>query len=57
MKDYYYILGVSKNATQVEINLAYRKLSKKFHPDLNKQDKFWSCISPIGKKEKFNGKR
>ena len=38
-KDLYQILGVSKTATDSEIKSAYRKLARKYHPDLNKDDK------------------
>ena len=37
-RDYYDVLGVSKSADANEIKRAYRKLAKKYHPDMNKAD-------------------
>ncbi len=64
-KDYYEILGVSKNATEVEIKAAYRKLAIKHHPDKNPGDvkaeeKFKECaeaysvLSDAGKRASYD---
>ncbi|MDP1969882.1 MAG: DnaJ C-terminal domain-containing protein [Methylobacter sp.] len=36
-KDYYKIMGLSRNSTQDEIKRAYRKLARKYHPDVSKE--------------------
>jgi molecular chaperone DnaJ len=64
MKDYYDILGVSKSADDKEIKNAYKKLSKKYHPDVssepNAENKFkeiseaYSVLSDKSKREKYD---
>ena len=39
MADYYQVLGISRNADEKEIKSAYRKLARKYHPDVNPGDK------------------
>ncbi|MBG9988162.1 molecular chaperone DnaJ [Aerococcaceae bacterium DSM 111176] len=37
-RDYYDVLGVSKDASEAELKKAYRKLSKQYHPDINQEE-------------------
>ncbi len=64
-KDYYKILGVDKDTSQNDIKKSYRKLAKKYHPDLNPndnkaQEKFkelneaYEVLGDAGKKKKYD---
>ena len=63
-KDYYEILGVSKTASQDEIKSAFRKLAKKYHPDVSKEEnaaeKFkeaqeaYAVLSDEGKRKQYD---
>lgn len=64
-RDYYEVLGVDKNASDDEIKKAYRKMAKKYHPDLNPGDKeaeknfkevneAYEVLSDSGKKARYD---
>ena len=36
-RDYYEVLGLNKSASKDDIKSSYRKLAKKYHPDINKE--------------------
>ena len=53
-KDFYDVLGVSKNASPEELKSAYRKLAVKYHPDKNPGDKAYGILSDKEKKQNYD---
>lgn len=63
-RDYYKVLGIEKNATKDDIRQAYRKLAKKYHPDISKEpdaeEKFkevqeaYACLSDDQKRNQYD---
>ena len=47
-KNYYDILGVDKNASEDEIKSAFRKMAKKYHPDINKTPEAEAKFKEVG---------
>ena len=47
-KDYYEIMGVKRDATQAEIKRAYRKLARKYHPDVSKEEDAEARFKEVG---------
>ena len=47
-KDYYKIMDVAKDASQDEIKRAYRKLARKYHPDVSKESNAEEHFKEVG---------
>jgi curved DNA-binding protein len=47
-RDYYEVMGVARDATQDEVKRAYRKLARKYHPDVSKEGDAEECFKEVG---------
>ncbi|MCX7116894.1 MAG: DnaJ domain-containing protein [Legionellales bacterium] len=47
-KDYYQVMGVGRDATDKDIKLAYRRLARKYHPDISKEPKAEEKFKEVG---------
>ncbi len=66
MRDYYYILGIPPDATEADITAAFRKLSRRFHPDRHNGQRFfeerfksiveaYEVLSNVEKRKAYDG--
>ena len=47
-KDYYKVMGVARDATETQIKQAYRKLARKYHPDVSKEKDAEARFKEVG---------
>jgi curved DNA-binding protein len=47
-KDYYKVMGVARDATDAQIKQAYRKLARKYHPDVSKEKDAEARFKEVG---------